>query len=230
MTRVMEASVEHVVTNSWEPLSAAVLAGGKSSRMGSDKALLPITPGGPPMLAIVLERLSTIADDLMVIANDAPRYELFGARVVPDLRAGGGSLIGIHSALAHAWHEHCLVVACDMPFLSPQLLSRMAIEPRDYDVLVPLLPGESRQGGDGLVYQTLHAIYGKGNLAAIEERLDRQMRQVIAFFPDVRVRTLRHDEVARWDPKLHSFFNANTPGALELAGAMAESTERPFDR
>ena len=193
----MEANVERVTTASWEPLSAAVLAGGKSSRMGRDKALIPVRAGGPPMLALVLERLSTIADDLMVIANDAPRYESFGARVVPDLREGGGSLVGIHSALAHARCQHCLVVACDMPFLSLPLLSRMAEEPRDYDVLVPVLPGESRQGGNGLVYQTLHAIYGKGGLPAIESRLDRQMRQVIGFFPDVRVRLLDQEVVAR---------------------------------
>jgi molybdopterin-guanine dinucleotide biosynthesis protein A len=227
MTSSVEALVEPVDTIPLKPLSAAVLAGGKSRRMGRDKALLPITPGGPPMLAIVLKRLATIADDLMVIANDAPRYESFGARVVSDQREGGGSLIGIHSALGHARYEHCLVVACDMPFLSLPLLSRMAAEPRDFDVLVPLLPGESRQGGDGLVYQTLHAIYSKNSLAAIEARLDRQTRQVIAFFPDVRVRALSHDEVARWDPELRSFFNANTPEALELAGAMAKDTERP---
>jgi molybdenum cofactor guanylyltransferase len=109
-----------------QPLSAAILAGGKSSRMGRDKALLPLVDGGAPMLAIVLDRLSAVADDLLVVAVDRERYEPFGARVVPDLYPGGGPLVGIHAAVAHAKHQHCLVVACDMPFLSAPLLDRMA--------------------------------------------------------------------------------------------------------
>jgi molybdopterin-guanine dinucleotide biosynthesis protein A len=58
-----------------------------------------------------------------------------------------------------ASHEHCLIVACDMPLLSPAILAYMAAQPRDYDVLIPQTPGVSRQGNSGQIYQTLHAIY-----------------------------------------------------------------------
>ncbi len=143
-------------------LSAAALAGGKSRRMGTDKAFLPLVDGGPPMLALVLDQLSTVADDVTIVANDCERYQQFGARVVPDAHLEIGALGGIHAAVSQAANEHCLVVACDMPFLNAALLQRMASQPRDYDVLVPVIPGESRQGGEGRVYQTLHAIYGKG--------------------------------------------------------------------
>src|SRR4051794_1466606 len=161
----------HSRETGWTPLSAAVLAGGQSRRMGTDKALLPLGAGGRPMLAVVLEGLSAIADDIVVVANDQARYASLGARVVPDLSRDVGTLGGIQAAISWSAHDYCLVVACDMPFLSQPLLRRMADEPRDYDVLVPLIPGESRQRDDGLVFQTLHAIYSKRCLPFIENRI-----------------------------------------------------------
>ena len=210
-------------------LSAAVLAGGESRRMGTDKALLPLVAGGQPMLGLVLERLSSVADDVLVVANDQERYSSFGARVVPDLHRHVGALGGIQAAIEWSAHDYCLVVACDMPFLSLPLLRQMASEPRNYDVLVPLIPGESRQRGDGLVFQTLHAIYSKRCLPYIEKRIAEGRKQVVGFFEDVRVRTLDVTEITRWDPNLRSFFNANTPDALLAAarvGALAERDEQ----
>jgi molybdenum cofactor guanylyltransferase len=208
------------------PLGAAALAGGQSRRMGTDKALMPLVPGGQPMLTLVLERLSAVSDDVFVVANDRIRYEALGARVVPDLHRDVGALGGIQAAIASSVHEHCLVVACDMPFLSRRLLRRMADEPRDYDVLVPLIPGESKQRVDGLVFQTLHAIYSKRCLPFIEKQIAEGNKQVVGFFEDVHVRALDVGEIARWDPNLWSFFNANTPGALVTAAQVAGLAER----
>jgi molybdopterin-guanine dinucleotide biosynthesis protein A len=193
--------------------------------MGSDKALLPLVAGGEPLLRLVLEQLANVSDDLLVVANELERYASFGARVVPDLQPEVGALGGIHAAVARSVHEYCLVVACDMPFLSLPLLRRMASEPRDYDVLVPLIPGESRQRPDGLVFQTLHAIYSKRCLPFIEKRIAEGNKQVIGFFEDVRVRTLDAGEIAQWDPDLRSFFNANTPEALLTAAEMSAQSE-----
>jgi molybdopterin-guanine dinucleotide biosynthesis protein A len=205
------------------PLSAVALAGGESRRMGSDKALLPLVAGGQPMLRLVLEQLAAISDDVLVVANEKERYASFGARVVPDLHPQVGALGGIQAAITWSAHEHCLVVACDMPFLSLPLLRRMVAEPRNYDVLVPVIPGESRQRADGLVFQTLHAIYGKQCLPFIEKRIAEGNKQVISFFEDVRVRSLDLAEIVSWDPELRSFFNANTPEALLAAGKINAS-------
>lgn len=206
-------------------LSAAVLAGGQSRRMGRDKALLPLVEGGQPMLALVLESLSGVANDVFIVATDREVYQAFGARVVPDLHSGIGALGGIHAAIEHSINDHCLIVACDMPFLNFSLLRRLADEPRDYDVLVPLIPGESRQRGDGLVFQTLHAIYGKTCLPFIEARIAEGKRQVVAFFDDVNVRTFDVTEIADCDPSLHSFFNANSPEGLALAAEINAARE-----
>jgi molybdopterin-guanine dinucleotide biosynthesis protein A len=205
------------------PLSAAALAGGQSRRMGTDKALLPLVAGGQPMLGLVIDRLSAVADDVLIVANEHERYASFGTRVVPDLHPDVGALGGIQAAITWSAHEHCLVTACDMPFLSLPLLQRMVSEPRDYDVLVPLIPGESRQRADGLVFQTLHAIYSKRCLPFIEKRISEGKKQVIGFFEDVLVRTLDAEEIARWDPDLRSFFNANTPEALRVAQVSSQA-------
>jgi molybdopterin-guanine dinucleotide biosynthesis protein A len=193
--------------------------------MGKDKALVPVVSAGPPMLALVLASLSAVADDVFVVANDQDKYGAFGVRVVPDRHPGTGALGGIQAAIEHSTQEHCLVVACDMPFLNVALLRRMADAPRDYDVLVPLIPGESRQRGDGLVFQTLHAIYGKACLPSIEARIAKGQRQVVAFFEDVRVRTLDVTEVAECDPHLQSFFNANNPESLARASDIHAARE-----
>lgn len=211
------------------PLSAAALAGGQSRRMGTDKALLPLVAGGQPMLSVVLERLSMVADETIVVADERARYADLGVRVVPDLSRHVGTLGGIQAAIAWSAHEHCMVVACDMPFLSLPLLQRMAEEPRDYDVLVPLIPGESRQRDDGLVFQTLHAIYSKRCLPFIEKRIAEGRKQVVGFFDDVRVRTLDVAEISRWDPELRSFFNANTPEAMLVAAQVSARAERGAD-
>jgi len=176
-----KAMTDDVGRGSWPPLSAAVLAGGQSRRMGEDKALLPLVPGGRPLLAVVLDRLSAVADDLFVVASDRPAYDRFAVPVYPDEIAEAGTLGGIATALRRARHEHCFVVACDMPFLRPAFLAWMAAQRRSYDALVPRVPGESRQGS-GAIWQTLHAIYGVDCLPPIERRLAAGERKVIGFF------------------------------------------------
>lgn len=190
--------------------------------MGQDKATLPIIEHGPPMIEMVLDRLRDVAQDVMIVANDQDRFAESGVRVVPDLEPGQGTLAGIQAAIDGAAFEHCLVVACDMPFLNQALLRAMTAVPRDYDVLAPYLPGTSKQGSSGMIYQTLHAIYSKRCLPAIEAQLRAGNRQVIGFFDDVRVKTISEAEARVHDPALRSFFNANTPENLELAARLMQ--------
>lgn len=198
------------------PLSVAILAGGQSRRMGRDKAMLSLWPGGPPLLRMVIDIVAPLADDVFVVASDRPAYAEFGVRVVPDAHPGAATLGGIATAIAAARTDATLVVACDMPLLSAPLVRHLRDTPRDYDVLVPVLAGESRQGGR-LVRQTLHAIYRPACLPPIKERIRAGALQVIGFFPEVRVHEVTEDEVRRFDPELRSFHNANTPEAAAVA-------------
>jgi molybdenum cofactor guanylyltransferase len=186
--------------------------------MGVDKAFLSLQPDGPPMAQMVIDRLTHVVEDIQIIASDRPEYEVFGVRVIPDAYPSFAALGGIATALAHCQSDHCLVVACDMPFLNDALLHWMATQPRDYDVLVPQLMGESRQGGL-FVYQTLHAIYGKRCLPFIETQMSQGDRQIIGFFGHVNVRSISEAQVRELDPDLRSFFNANSPDAVAQARA-----------
>jgi molybdopterin-guanine dinucleotide biosynthesis protein A len=204
------------------PLSVVILAGGHSKRLGRDKSLLELE--GQPLLARVVQRLGTLSDDLVVVTNDAPRYESLSlaARFVPDEKPGMGSLMGIYSGVQVARHSHALVVACDMPFLSVPLLRYMASLAPGYDVVVPRL---------GAFLEPLHAIYGNSCLPFMKELLDRGERRIVAFFHSVRVRYVKDSELDRFDPEHLSFVNVNTPQdwvrAQELLGLGTASSRSP---
>jgi molybdopterin-guanine dinucleotide biosynthesis protein A len=206
------------------PVSAAILAGGRSTRMKTDKAMLSLHPGAPPLGAIVVDRMREVANDVFLVSPPRSEYDAFGVPVLPDLYGEAGALGGIASALVHARHDACLLVACDMPFLHVDLLRWMAELPRRYDVLVPVLSGESRQGGK-FVFQTLHAIYAKRCLPVIERALAANRRQVIGFYSDVAVVTIVEEEIRRFDPEFRSFFSVNTPEALAIARRWSSAGE-----
>lgn len=187
--------------------------------MGTDKALLRLPPHDKPLLQIVIETVGPLSDDVFVVSRPRPDYASFGVPVLPDLYPDAAVVGGIGSALRHARHDTCLVVSCDHPFLNPALLAAMAAVEGDWDVLIPALPGESRQGGT-VVRQTLHAMYRKTCVPAIERTITEDRLQIVAFFGDVRVREIDRDFVDRFDPTLRTFFSVNTPEAYAAARAL----------
>lgn len=202
-------------------LSAAILAGGQSRRMGTDKALLRLTPDSPTLVERVLAAVRAVADEVFLVAND-DRLAHLGLRTVPDAIPGAGALGGIYSAVAGSRTAHCLIVACDMPFLSVPLLRALAAAPRDYDVLAPYLEvGENRQGASRGVYETLHAIYGRATLPTMRAQLAAGQYRIVGFFPQVRVQQFAEAAVRAYDPHLRSFFNVNTPARLAEAYQLA---------
>ena len=191
-----------------ENLSVAVVAGGRSRRMGRDKALIEIH--GRPLLQRVIAQVSTVGDEVFVVASERPEYAAFGVRVVPDRVPGAAALGGIYTAVAEASHPFCLVVACDMPYISSDLLRHMAGLPREYDALVPVTTGDPTQGTRD-TFETLHAIYGKSCLPAMARRLERGDLKLAELLAELNVRRLPDSAIRTYDPELLSFFNANTP-------------------
>jgi len=190
------------------PVTGIVLAGGRSARLGQDKALLRLD-GGLTLVATTVERLRPLVDEVLVVTGDGARLGRLSARVVPDVYPDAGALGGIYSGLVAARHEHALTVACDMPFLSQDLLRHMLALPRDYDVLLPRL-------ADGLL-EPLHAVYSRACREPIRERLAAGRYRVVGFHDLVRVRHVEEPELRRFDPELRSFFNVNTPEELRRA-------------
>jgi molybdopterin-guanine dinucleotide biosynthesis protein A len=198
--------------------SGVVLAGGKSSRLGEDKALLEL--GGDTLLARAVHALRPLTDDILIVANDPSKYEPLGlpARLVSDDFPGRGSLVGIYSGLRQTVHPCALVVACDMPFLNIALLRYMLGLVEGYDVVIPQLDG---------FLEPLHAVYRRSCLPAMHSLLDRGRRQIIGFFPEVRVRYVEEHEIDRFDPRHLSFVNINTAEDWARVQQLFEGQEAP---
>lgn len=187
-------------------ISAAILAGGQSRRMGTDKARLRL-PGRGLLIGAILERLDQVAAEVFLVANDDRLAEL-GRPIVPDRLAGAGPLGGIAAALEASRHEFCLVVACDMPFLNVSLLRRMIDRAHGCEAVVPRVGGQP---------ESLHAIYHRSCGVAIDRQLRAGEYKIAAFFPAVRVCYLDEPEIRAVDPDLRSFVNVNTPEEWQAA-------------
>lgn len=183
-------------------VSAAIMAGGRSRRMGRDKAWLEL--GGRPLIAHVADVMREVADEVLVVANDE-RYATLGHRVVPDRYPDGGALGGIATGVGAAAHDRVLVVACDMPFLRADVWRLLIARSEGADAVVP------RTGGE---WETLHALYTKACLVPMERALGEGRLRVISFFPDVRVRELGEADLRALDPDLRALTNVNTPEEL----------------
>ena len=191
-------------------VSAIILAGGASSRMGFNKALARLGQGAT-LIEQVVAKVRLLSRDIVVVANDEESYRNLGLQVSPDVYPRTGSLGGIYSGLLAARHQHALVVACDMPFLSLPLWHYMLGLPRDYDVLLPRLNGQP---------EPLHAVYSKQCLGPIKDLVERRRLKIIGFLHRVTVRFLDEAEIERFDPEHHSFLNVNTPEELARADAL----------
>ncbi|CAN5500310.1 molybdenum cofactor guanylyltransferase [soil metagenome] len=193
-----------------EQLSVAILAGGKSTRMGSDKALLPWGAGS--LLDYAIRTANQVkSSSETVIVGDRPEYHDRGASVLPDLHPGTGPLGGIATALRGCVGTRVLVLAVDMPLLSIPLLNAMAACHFEGDALVPRSPHSGISGPAGPIVQTLCAIYRRSCLPAFEDRIAAGDLKVAAAFDDLNVVYLEADWMRRFDPELKSFENANTP-------------------
>lgn len=195
--------------------TAAIIAGGNSTRMGQDKAFIALA--GQPLIARVLASLALLDPaKTMLISNRLEPFAVFGPPVYPDALPGNGSLGGIYTALQHSSHDLTLVVACDMPFLNAELLLHLIMlaefAAERYDAVVP----RSVAWAHGL-----HAVYRRACLEPIRSQLDAGRLSVAAFLDHVRTRYVDDAEIAALDPQGLSFFNVNTPDDLAEAERIA---------
>ena len=197
-------------------LTVVIQAGGMSSRMGEDKALKIFL--GKPLIQRVIERMIPIADEIIVTTNRPAEYAFLNLRLVPDLKPGRGALGGLYTAIASATHPLVAVVACDMPFASQMFFegARRLIVKEEADVII----AKTDEG-----YEPLHALYRRETcLPAIESAIDADQWKVIAWFPQVKVRTLMPEEIKTLDPSGLCFWNLNTPE--EFAEAERRANEQ----
>lgn len=185
------------------PITVAVNAGGKSSRMGQDKSFVPFQ--GKPMIEVVLARVAGLGQETMLITNNPAAYAHLGLPTHTDLYPEHGPLAGIFTAVTHAQYPHTLMVACDMPWLNRELLCAMIEMRTAADVIVPRWTKFP---------EPLHAIYSKACLPAMAAKLAQRQLKITGFFDQVSVHYVERADIARYDENGRSFANVNTPEEL----------------
>jgi len=186
--------------------AAVILVGGKSSRMGRAKALLPFD--NEPLIAHVVRRLKSWFREIIVVA--APDQELpeLSAVLVRDEIAYQGPVSGIYHGLKAATKDVCFVTSCDAPFLNFELIDHLLEQISDYDVVVPFWQER---------FQPLHAIYRTSVVPLLKEQLERGELRPIFLYDKVRTRKIQEAEIRRLDPEGLSFLNMNSPADYDAA-------------
>lgn len=187
-------------------VTAFVLAGGKSRRMGSDKAFLPWRGG--TLLSHALKLAAAVADQVRIV-GDACKFSSFGT-VVEDTYRQCGPLGGIHAALTHSPSRWNLILAVDLPFLEPPFLEYLIARAKQAQSIVTV----PRAGG-GL--QPLCAVYRGEFAAAAENSLKAGQNKIDPLFAPVDTQVIEQEELDRAGFNSRMFRNLNTPEDLEQA-------------
>ena len=204
-----------------EPILGAIMAGGRNTRYGGLKAL--DTVGGTRIVDRVTAAVRAVTSAVGLIANDAAAYASVALPMRPDAQPGLGALGGLLTALQWAGSEGrsgILAVACDMPFVSSELLrsiAHTAEERSEVDVIAP--ESSSRRG-----LEPLCAYYSVRCLPALEQAVARGDLRMIGFHDQVHVHRIPLAEVQRFgDPDI-LFMNVNTPAERDRAEQIARAS------
>lgn len=186
---------------------------------GAPKALMHL--GRKRLIERVIDVLDAVLSDLLVVTNTPDLYAFLGLPMVADVFPDHGSLGGIYSGLKAANGEAAFTVACDMPFLHPEVVRLVVSYAEAADVVIPKVGGQ---------YETMHAVYTKRCLPHMETLLRDQRFKIVGFFDSVRVREIHEADVARFcDPKI-CFMNVNTAEEFGRATRLLSQLERRVHR
>lgn len=200
-------------------VTGVILAGGKSRRMGTPKALIPWRDG--TLVEEVARRLGPVTSQLVVVTNDPDSLPPLEAEMVADIFPGRGPLAGLHAGLVHSPTPWILMVACDQPFLNRGFLEHLrdSALKSDFEALAPCLEGD--------LIEPLHAAYHRGIVPRLEAWLkEERSLKILDFYRQIRVRYLPPPEWQRFGTANELFFNINTPGDLARARLFFGETER----
>lgn len=182
------------------PASVVILAGGRSRRLGRDKALL--TLDGRSILARTVEAAREIADDVIVVGRDHLPNDSPSARILPDRDPFPGPLEALVTGLVAARHPCVMALSCDLPFVRAELLLYLLDLLGDADAAVPVIGGH---------VQPLHAVYARDPVAdAAETSLRHGRSSLAAVLETLNVRWVAEKELRPLDPDLRSFMDVDT--------------------
>jgi len=182
-------------------VTAAILAGGASSRMGTNKALLKID--GEPLITRSYQTLARLFHEVIIVTNSPEDYAFLPCRKVPDIFPGIGSIAGLHSALHHSATELTFVSACDMPFIEPEVIRHLCeLQQEGYDAVIPFSSGGQ---------EPLHAVYSTGCRVVFEKAILDNDWKIVDILPRLKTKLISWDEMQSVSGAVKSFLNVNTP-------------------
>lgn len=186
-------------------LSCIVLAGGKSKRMGKDKAFLDFK--GKPFLRHILEKLSEISDNIVVVINkDISNYsgiiEGFPqVSLVKDLFPYEGPLNGVISAKNYVKHEKVFISTCDIPVISTEFIKYLAGKIERHDMVLPIVNGKK---------QPLNTVYKKSSLEVIENIFKNGNRSLMKWIENLKKVVINENEIKNFNNAIYMYQSINT--------------------
>lgn len=188
--------------------AAIILSGGKSSRMGTNKALLKLNE--KTTIERMVDILKIYFDDIILVTNDMESYQFLGVKMVSDHYPGKGPLAGFHAGLMASDYDVNFITACDMPFISGELAATLVNMIDHHDALVPVINGKM---------QTLCAVFQKKSVAKIEECIENGRLPIKHLLDHLNVLYVTEKELQTYSniDMERVFFNMNHPHEYEDA-------------
>lgn len=183
-----------------------ILAGGKSSRMGTNKALLEID--NKSVIEHIAHELKQCTNEVVIIANDTATYSFLNLRQISDRYVNKGPLGGLETALHHIDADTFFIAACDMPFINRQVYENLLDQLNNYDAVVPIY--QKRQ-------HPLAGIYKRSVLPNIQAQLTAGDYRVRGFFKDIKMKYVDHFSNIPDHIVERHFYNMNNPEEYEAA-------------
>lgn len=184
-------------------MNLIILAGGKSSRLGNDKAFVKFE--GVPIIERILSVLGTLFRKCIIVANTPEKFADLGCRLVADVYREVGPLGGLQAGLTASDSELNLVTACDMPLIKPEVVKYL-ISIKGEDAVVPVIGGFP---------EPLLAVYSTRCLPVIEKMIRNGQYKISRLYDKVATKFIDEKELREIDPELLSFCNINTLDALK---------------
>lgn len=187
-------------------ITGVILIGGKSRRMGKDKAFLEVD--GKPIFERVLDLFRESFTKILLAGDRAERFTTYKLPVVTDIYPGS-SLGGLYTGLYHAKTDYIFVASCDLPFPNAGVIKYLCSLKDGFDAVVT----RSASG-----YEPLFALYSKNCLEPIKNQLESGDYRASAFYPHIKALYVAYDELTSFDKDGTAFVNVNTPEEFANVG------------
>ena len=209
----MDSQETAIVNYNLNMITIVLQAGGKSTRMGKDKALLPFQ--GIPLIKRLRDRFSDMGDELLVITNDFSGYQDLAVPLYKDIIPDRGALGGLYTALSISKNPLVGLIAADLPFASPALLAHL--------IKILLTSGaEAAIPSTERGLEPLHAVYRRDtSLPLVKGAIDQNLWRMNSWFDQAEILILTPEETRRVSSSKHTFLNLNTPEDLQKAEKLA---------